>query len=356
MRGSFFELVTRYSERPRRDPGENRLTAVLAAVLQERPSLARRLVTSLLPQLALDENPAVNTQTTIRLADGRHAFLDMEITAQGPPPTTVWIEVKRTSGESGIGQFEKYRRALALKGGRRALLILSPVNMRAHLGALPPAREWCADAPVVARWVSWEEAYSALAELRAELIDPWEEWAVDELLLYLDMEGLQPMPVKHAHVAALATIDDAAKAVTTLVANVEHSLAIQLGEPAERSEAPRTYYYELRYRPARVDPGGNWAAGVRIAWGVDRTEFFAGICTPDESAPTDGMDVARTEDWRASFDDAEWRRIPGLEYWIWKVLPLEVLADAGGMAEQAEHAATFARETIGEIVASLAAY
>lgn len=158
-------LTDRYSERPNHDPGENRLTAALTGVLQVHPSLARALMKHIVPHLVLEEDPAVKTQTTIRLTDGRHAFLDMEITASTPEPTNVWKEVKRTSGESGSDQFEKYQQTLAEKKGQRVMLILAPSHMRTHLGQLPPAHEWRPDADVCPHWISWEDVYEALAAL-----------------------------------------------------------------------------------------------------------------------------------------------------------------------------------------------
>jgi hypothetical protein len=350
--GSFFELVTRYSERPRRDPGENRLTAVFTAVLQARPSLARALLTCLLPRLVLNEDPAVDTQTTIRLADGRHAFLDMRIAASTPVPTTIWVEVKRTSGESGADQFEKYQRALELEAGQRVLRILAPSWMRAHLGALPRAGDWRPSVGASPHWLSWEEVYSALAGLGTDATHPWEAWAVPELLRYLEMESLDPIPVEHAHVAALANIAWATKAVATLIGNVERRAAIRMGEPRERTVTARDHYYELRYPVERVEPGGNWAPGVSIAWGVGRAEFFAGICTPGDSGPLRGMDDAGTEEWRAGFGNDDWRRMPGPEYWIWKVLPLDRIAEASGIEEQVDRALAFVQSTLDELIAS----
>jgi hypothetical protein len=355
MPGSFFELVTRYSERPHRDPGENRLTAVFTAVLQERPSLARSLLASLLSRLVLHEDPTVETQTTVRLADGRHAFLDMEIATSHPVPTTVWVEVKRTSGESGPDQFEKYRQALDLKTGQRVLLVLAPSSMRAHFGTLPLADEWRPNAVVAAHWVSWEEVYSALARLVGDPTDSWEAWAVQEFLRYLETEGMNPIPVERTHVTALANIAGAAKAVATLIANVERRVSIGIGAPEERTVTARDHYYELRYPAGRFESSGDWAPGVALAWGIDRAELFAGICTPGDGGPVGEMDDAVIGEWRAGFGDEDWRRLPGSEFWIWKVLPLDRIVEAGGVEQQVERAVEFIQSTFGEIVASLAA-
>lgn len=357
MDGSFFELVTRYSQRPHHDPGENRLTAVLTATLQQRPSLARDLLNRLLPQLTMKEEPRVETQTTARLADGGHAFLDMEITTEGPPRTIIWVEVKLTSGESGPDQFEKCQATLAGKSNQSVLIILAPTSMRADLGGLSSAREWRPNRAVSPHWISWEDLYEALQELLDQLTDAWTKWAVGDLLKYLEMEGLKPVPVTRAHVSALGAIAEAEKALLALIANVEQGLTESFGQP-DRRDWPRDRYYELRYPPAKVDDRENWSGDTYFAWGFENSSIFAGIFTPAHDGPFDGMSPAAIESWRASFGSGDWERPweSETEYWVWKVTPLDrVVREAGESIDQQANVVTgFVRGTWDKIATSVA--
>lgn len=342
---NFFDLITRYSQRPARDPGENRLTAIVTAVMQQQPDLASAVLREFVP--ALSDLPTLETETQVpvRLANGRYGFVDLVLRGD---ELTVWVEVKRTSGRSGPDQFDKYAATLQeYPSGRRALLVLAPAQMRTQLGTLKPAKSWASESPVEALWVSLEDLHKALCRFDPG-DDQWLSWALEETRAYLELEGFAFMPVNEKHVAALDTIDEARQAVVALVDNVQSALAESLGEGTRDVDEPN--YAELRYDPAKFAPDVPWHDGAQLSWGVDTTEIFAGIASGPAAAPLQDMSNERIESWLAA-RKAEASSGGRVEAdWVWRVLPLREVAAVEDPAEQVRCVTEFVKDSLIALV------
>lgn len=94
-----------------RDPAEDRLTEIFAAVLDRAPGLAKALVRDWIGE-DNDVKPRVRTQRPTR-GGGR---VDLEFEFRDPDSVkVVWVEVKRDAGPSGEDQLPAYARALKSK-------------------------------------------------------------------------------------------------------------------------------------------------------------------------------------------------------------------------------------------------
>lgn len=253
----FLGRVTRYVASGDREPREDRLTEITAAVLERVPGLARELALGwLAPRSGADhELPTEQTDglhqalrelppshlvstTTQRVVPDRR--VDLELRFRDPETNSqvavVWVEVKHGT-DPHSGQVPAYLRHCPQPG---AVVLLST---RSRLPADPmecppevPQRSWQATAQRAHRFAR-----------RAALDDPVATWLLHEWLRYLKEEGLvDPESLGPEHMTALTHYAEAEGAIVSLCA-----AAMDAVEPSARcgleqlgGDKPR---YGIRY-------------------------------------------------------------------------------------------------------------
>lgn len=172
---SLFRQIARYPSNPAMDPGENRLTASFASVLERVSSLAATLVADW-----IGEQPSEPVWVRTQRATVGGRFVDLELCFGSPvaPELRVWVEVKH-GAELGELQLENYAQDLALETQVRSqLVLLAPRDAMPAVSAGAIAVEW----QQLARRLL--EARKAFASGSADA------WLVDEFVRYLKEEGL----------------------------------------------------------------------------------------------------------------------------------------------------------------------
>lgn len=191
-------VFTRVSRRlpGTRDPGEDRLTEITAALIESDAGFAQRFVAALLKRETDGTNVSVRTQRPVAV-DGTVRRVDLQLVLAGDQSTTtVWVEVKLDAPESGE-QLVAYRKALHQYAGieQSQLLLLVPSHRRATFEHhVRPEHD--AAKPVDAL-VTWQEVADGLvrpsgsAAAGAEVTD----WLVRQYLSYLQDCGATDRPL-----------------------------------------------------------------------------------------------------------------------------------------------------------------
>jgi len=188
---SLLRRVTRYARGGNVDPRENRLTEILAAVVDEVDGLAAMLVGEWVGA-EVEGSPA---QVTTQLPTPRGFFVDLELRfgSFADPDWVIWVENKHGT-DLGPGQAEKYVDELHARApGRDRVVVIAP---RAAMPEVPQG------VPAI----SWEEVAHSLDRFRrAPGRSDVERWLLDEFMDYLEEEGLAPEePLDAAAAFALA--------------------------------------------------------------------------------------------------------------------------------------------------------
>lgn len=256
---SLFSRVSRYVRREFVDPGENRLTEVLAAVLERVPGLARALAVSWLDPdqhhagrreraasigdvwdrikiLPVDVIPRVRTQVALA---GRFVDLELRFALEGgarADDVVVLVEVKHGIEPHG-GQLAAYRDALASMECQGAVVLLD------HRRKLPYTDPAQVPAEVAQR--SWESTGREIQRFPSP--DGVSAWLCEELLTYLQEESLMdPTALGPEHLTALAYEGQAHAALAEICARAEGHVARLFAEP-NRSAKRYGKGYEARW-------------------------------------------------------------------------------------------------------------
>ena len=293
---SLFGRVTKHVPAERGDPRENRLTEVVAGVLERVPGLARSLAelwldpdqarahhreraTSAssaawerLGRIANDARPLVSTQVHVR-----GGFVDLSLrfstgTKARVDDVLVWVEVKHGT-EPHSEQLVTYQKSLARdhlsRGGAGALVLLD------QLHKLPYQDPTEVPAEVVQR--SWEQTAHSIHRFRPS--DKVSAWLCHELLFYLQEENLMaPTAIGPEHLTALAYAGQANRALEDISERAEHVINSRFREPNATSSRYGEGYY------------ATWGDGVWLEWHLLRKgghgplEVRAGLCAYKRAA------------------------------------------------------------------------
>lgn len=292
---SLFRRVTRYSRHHGVNPRENRLTEVFAAVLEEVDGLAQGLVAEWLGVDVEGERVRVTTQ----LPTPRGFFVDVELSfgAAMDPRHVVWIENKHGAALSP-GQAEKYVDELAARYGSlgNVVLVAPRATMPESPRGVPPVR--------------WDEVTRSIEVFRrAPGRSSVERWLLDELIHYLEEEGLATeQPLDAACAFALSARPASERTISRLAEFVDRYLADNW---APRSDGRQRGLYAVPfYAHYPIVPGGG-ASGEE--W---ESIWFEFTLREDGSREDDARD-ALVFAAGATLDTSAARRLSAPEYSGW---------------------------------------
>ena len=249
MSESFLSRVTRYPRSPDRDPRENRLTECLAAVLSEVEGLASRLLSAWAIPMPSNAQVVVRTQPMTQSG----YFIDLEIRC-GPesnPLLLAWVEIKHGSG-LGETQLERYTKDLReLRARRRELVLLAPPRFKLEH-----------ELPVGARRETWATVADVCAAALSGLDDPVHRWLVQQLLQYLQEEGLSQSSLTPDDINVLPASIRAFAALDGLIELTAEAMEDAWGprlSPRRRGQTiDAEFTYEPRPRAARKADSKTW--------------------------------------------------------------------------------------------------
>lgn len=309
------------------DPGENRLTASFAAVLERVDSLAATLVADW-----IGEQPSEPVWVRTQRATVGGRFVDLELCFGSPvaPELRVWVEVKHGADLHEL-QLENYAEDLALETqGRSQLVLLAP---RDAMPAVSPG----------AIAVEWQQLGRRLLGVRKAFASgSADAWLVDELVRYLKEEGLSDQEaLTPADVFVLSARPAADRAFGRLVELAHQHVLVELWpglpdpsktggtfgpgwwaafDPSLSGETPATwrsgwFEWTLREDSPREESRGGYA-------------FFAGAAF--QSMKDSPLAASGNESWLATLSADGFERIQAGYYWrLWRVLyPEELMSEA----------------------------
>ena len=346
--GETIRLLTQHFVRPMHDPGENRLTAALVALLSQSDVLARRVLKAWVPK-ASDGGPIkVCMHRAVGSPGGHHVgWVDLEILTGDRlrPSVIVWIEVKLGSRLSGPNQLAKYLAGLraAYPGARKLVVLLAPAHRRSAFN-LMPLSSVIDPRPDEAYFVSLQDLYGEIARPLGQQGNRHHfTWLRREVLGYMESEGIsKPARLSKSHVQTLNRIDPAEDAVE-VVLDEAAQLVAKRWRASNKTQLEKNYweYRYLPYRQGAVRKG--WRRTSEFGWGVQPPQIFAGVYFDRTKGPIVGNDL-----WLA---DREAENDPGADAWeidaegrrgwVMRTMPLMDLANASTVNDQAKVIADF---------------
>jgi hypothetical protein len=317
---SVIDLLTRYHLSGARDPGENRLTAALAAMLEvdESRDLARALVAPLLEAVKSAHQVAVWCQRPVDLGTDGRGFVDLELSFDSR--YVVWIEAKIHSRESGPDQLSKYRTALErLAPDAWALIVLAPARRR---------REFPDDVPGQ-HFVSWQSVSARLLDWRASHADH-ETWLADQVLDHMKGLHLMEQALEPQHVDALKVANEAEDALTLLLDAVGHAVEPKQHGVLSGGKIVGGYVERVLNGPS-----------PQVAWGVDipNDVFFAGLRYERARPPGEILRWEASVDWQHDTSDATYG-------WWYTTLGVDEVTQLPSTRAQIEAVSTFVLEAM----------
>lgn len=248
----FLRRATRYVTSPGRDPREDRLTQVSAAVLERVPGLARELMLGWLdPRTApTTETSTPTTEALWRRVDSLPAetpalastqrFLppnrrvDLELRLPAPDgglAATVWVEVKHGTDPSR-GQVPGY--LSSCPDNTRVVLL----STRERLPILD-----LSECPESVPQRTWQETANRARRFARRVDDPVARWLLDEWLIYLREEGLMdPVSLGPEHMTALMYGAEAEQALSVLCQEAMAAADATVVAPFEQSGGDKPKY------------------------------------------------------------------------------------------------------------------
>lgn len=319
------------------DPGENRLTELLAWTLDVVPELA----VDLLPGAAVPPlGSPVHVRTQRSTVGGR--FIDLEISygSQTSPDVLVWIEIKH-GASLHENQMENYVADMSHEpGATKVLGLLAPRNsMPSWIG---PSQTWQDAARLIRR--------------RCDGYDPSEasRLALEELLRYLEEEGLvDPSALTTTDAFELTARPAADRAVTELTrltaAKVESAWAPPSASAGGAKPAYGTSWWAA-YPVARTVPAATWG-DAHFEWTVRHDDFrpdsrdaigiFAGATFTSKNNPLH----AENDAWLTARSLEGFERVQAWYWRLWRTKYPEELLVESTIDEQAQLLADWIIET-----------
>lgn len=294
MSPGFLARVARHPRRVGRDEREDRLTELLAAILDSPhcPGLARHVVLGWLSKALEDRSRAgyfdletlrrlladeaedweclVTTQRVLVVNEGlRRPDLELRFVRRDDPsaaPLHVWVEVKHGTSPH-TRQLQAY-----LDAQRESHLSPAAVLLVAPRGALFDQTE----IPERVPWLTWQDTATWIAGYPAS--GPVEVFLLTELQRYLREESLMdPDRITPVHLVALANYNEAWQALDVVTEWAASEVAARWSEPV--GEAYKTgHEWAWNFRASRADESpardlGAWKPGFwRFA---DASEYLA---------------------------------------------------------------------------------
>lgn len=304
----FFSQVTKYTATAGRNPREDRLTEIFAAVLTRVGSLRSIVADALVGRPSPGSEVGVATQVrvhaTVALTDPR---IDLQLTT---PTGIIWVENKHGASigfrEGGHTQVENY---LAELGDRGVVVVLYPRRDHERI------RE---EVSSEAKLVTWESLCEALRGFNSD--DPVEQFLFDELWSYLNSEGLvDPEKLTDADVSALAIHRQAVDALAAVVDAASTYVDSNWADATLKSRKGLDLY-DMHDCPKRAGsdqptwPGTWWQWGVDVALDAAHQGLwvYAGLRGAEDISPRlkDGaaIDAAERLDFRL-FEDRPHDRV-----------------------------------------------
>lgn len=263
---SLFSRVTRYVPADAGDPGENRITEVLAAVLERVPGLARRLAEMWLDPdqdqapseeraapateeawrrvgaLPPDVLPRVRTQVSVP-----NGYVDLELRFPTVSGTAVdeillWVEIKHGI-EPHDDQLQRYLDELD-RFNRGAVILLDHRRRLPHKTQVPtqvPQRSWERTGHEIERFAGQKIE-------RFEGSDAIQRWLCGQLLTYLREENLMdPKALGPEHLTALAYADQAERGLAWICERAAGRISVLFREQEPRGGGNRKAVYGEGY-------------------------------------------------------------------------------------------------------------
>jgi hypothetical protein len=350
MPDTLLGTIARHPLRREVDEHENRLTAVLGAVLRHeamsgvcvflldgwlsaaaKQNLAGLRIERLRERLASGNGWHTSVRTEAALVvDDQPRRVDLEIRLQSSDLRTlrIWLEIKHGT-DPHSGQLFDYVEELAKRGGDAVLLIAPRSDLPFDQVQIPPN---------VAQ-LSWQDTARILKSFSPE--SEVETFLLNELLSYLHEEGLvDPDRITPEHLVALSHYHEANTALGLVCAITSDLVRLEWGDAeAGRRSGVSTWTYQ--WRPGDEPPPG---FAPRWMWWQDAPPFFrerpgVGRFTVGLGAET-GHLAAIDHPTHEKLEDAGFLILPsgdlrGIDYEnIWKMAyPEEILAGADLQAQ-----------------------
>jgi hypothetical protein len=162
----------------------------------------------------------------------------------------------------------------------RCLLLLVPGQRWHAFSEIPPLSRRKSSEECGPFLVSWQDVYGTIDEtaLDAEHAAGHIQWLRQEVLGYMENEGLKASALTSAHVDALETIAEAQASVRSVLDHAEFAIEQEGWRPIDRRDRDRgDNYWEYKLAPRdSADPMFRGSA-VEFSWGVMPPDVFAGV-------------------------------------------------------------------------------
>mgnify|MGYP007089160137 CR=1 FL=1 len=308
---NLFSRLTKYRGLYKADPGEDRLTEALAALLESvNPALAVHLVSTWLtvdessvksgfgerpgkgPHLQVRGLEQVDDVKVLTQVPFQERYVDLEIEFRGAEGfldhlPRVRVELKKGTPLHG-GQVKHYEdRDPVLDVPRVPVVILAPAYQ------LP--FENMEEAPESAPQCSWQHTYALIDEFVFPLDQEdrkRHEWLKEQFCEYLEEEGLKPMKrLSERHLSALGVLDEAQGGLQEMVSIALKELDFEESGSLGRSRIGGGSWWHYRIG---VDlPPGVWAEfkvseekfGSRNLEARPGIKFIAGLSWKGNTSP-----------------------------------------------------------------------
>ncbi len=275
---SLFGHLVRYGAFKSSQPRENRLTEVVAAVLDRVDGLALDLVQSWLsddrfsqgdPRVEAgqtlarleDASGKVRVTTQRQTADGRFADMELTFEARDGTPVTIAVENKFGTGLHD-DQVAHYERDLQGRGGTGAVVIVGPEWDLPFAGAEPRFPQ-----------CSWQAVGRRIRAFR--MTDPVESWLLIEAEQFLREEGLMdPSVLNPQHFVALSAWGEAEEATNEILRRADEAVEARWGQKSNDGQPtlPRAWFaYEGLSEAV-------WGPHHWLDWNIRDDKDFAAQC------------------------------------------------------------------------------
>lgn len=361
---SLFRRTLKYLPGQLVDPGENRLTEALAAVLERTPGLPTVVVREWCGVAVIAEGTTWRERVRTQCQTEGGGFVDLEIRlvpeladggnhrgegrAEPESSVLVWVEVKNGAGLHGA-QLETYLRDIEREGASHT-----------HVQLLVP-RGFDEPYPKAVRCETWQQLAARLKRFRYGTAsrNSVESWLVGELLAYLKEENLMDDDRLNAQHAFVASVLPATQSVFTALWDIVEG-RVRTGW-CTKSKSRRAG--ETCWVTYPIDPTGPVSVpGAWLEWGMKADNkrddprnslvIYAGLNATTRAHPTLSGDHG---DAVAAWSDLGFERIDDEYPRIWKFLYIDDLLPYPTLEEQAHEVAKWILVTFGQVTERLPA-
>ncbi len=317
---SFFSQISKYVPTLHRNPREDMLTQLFAAILEEADGLPHFLANRWIEGvITTDQRGPVRVRPQLPLRSGDRIDLVLQfLDESGNASSLFWIEVKVAAHLSGGNQLAKYEEQLRAEEAREKYLVFLP-----PAGYVPQQDETLPDDLVETNWQLVGEQLTAWQHEQTDTLAP-AAWIVEQFLKHLEEEQLymnDPLSaedVEHleAFTAASGRLDALLTAAMTQIDERLEAEQLPTGSEDERDSSPKrgSKWPEFWrwYGPQSDLLGAQFDWTLRTLAGEDRPAFGAGL-TFDRDTPI-GSDLDAHDAERRRFVDSDFAWIHDPDY------------------------------------------